>query len=236
MQPAVGSRDQLWLGVADALREMITSGTVPPGTDLVEADLASRFGLSRGPVREALRELARDGLVLALPRRGVVVSTLTQADMHSVYDVREGLEMAAADIAIKRASDAELSALSNELAKMNEAWARQNSFEISYIADLAFHRSVVSLSDSERLTQTYEQMLSLCQVLMRSALEANPHRRLPPRAAAHGNIVRAIQARDRARADAAIHEHYAYAAERLFLGTARRRMAKPIPLATMPAR
>lgn len=69
LQALVLERRELWEGVADTLRGAIVSGGIPSGSNLVEADLADRFGVSRGPVRAALRELDREGLVVDLPRR-----------------------------------------------------------------------------------------------------------------------------------------------------------------------
>ena len=84
------------------MRTAILDGTLPSGTKLVESELADRFGTSRGPVREAIRELAREGLVAELPRRGTVVSTLTARDLAEVYAVREGLELTASKAVIDR--------------------------------------------------------------------------------------------------------------------------------------
>src|SRR5262249_20888373 len=71
---------QVWETVCERVRGSILSGELAAGAKLVEADLARSFGVSRGPIREALRELAREGLVVDLPRRGTFVCTLTQTD------------------------------------------------------------------------------------------------------------------------------------------------------------
>lgn len=214
-------RRELWQGVADALRDAILGGALPAGTSLVEADLAERFAVSRGPVRDALRELAREGLVVDLPRRGSVVSTLTFSDTRDVYDVREGLETVAARLAIERASDAELAALREHVAAMESAWDRGAEYGESLAADLAFHRRLVGLSGNERLMPLYEQMLSQTQLLVRTAAQANPRLALAMRRSAHREILDALVARDAERARAAIAEHYAYAEQRLFSGIAR---------------
>jgi DNA-binding transcriptional regulator YhcF (GntR family) len=82
---------QLWESVADQLREEILDGRLPAGARLVETELAERFGVSRGPIRDALRELARSGLALDLPRRG------TFAD-GALREVREETALGAADL------------------------------------------------------------------------------------------------------------------------------------------
>jgi DNA-binding GntR family transcriptional regulator len=75
----------------DRLRHEILSGSLPPGTRLVEEQVRSRFGISRAPLREALRLLAEQGLVEHLPRRGVRVASLSAKDVSELFDVRDVL-------------------------------------------------------------------------------------------------------------------------------------------------
>jgi DNA-binding GntR family transcriptional regulator len=219
-------REELWEGVADALRSAIVAGGIPPGTSLVEADLAARFRVSRGPIRDALRELAREGIVVDLPRRGTIVSTLTFSDMRDVYAVREGLETVGARFAIERATDDALADLRKLVEAMESAWARRANYTESLGADLAFHRQVVALSASARLIPLFEQMLSQTQLLVHGAAAANPRMRLALRRSAHRRILDAIVARDVERTRLAIEEHYVYAEQRLFGGGRRRDFAK----------
>jgi DNA-binding GntR family transcriptional regulator len=211
-------RRELWEGVVDGLRGAILDGSIPPGTSLVEADLAERFGVSRGPIRDALRELAREGLVVDLPHRGTVVSTLTFADIREVYAIREGLESVAARLAIELATDAGLRSIRDHVLRMEDAWDREADYADSLAEDLAFHRGLVGLSDNGRLVAVYEQMLSQTQLLVRSAAAMNPSLRLAMRRSAHRDIHDALMARDADRAQRAIGDHYAYAEERLFAG------------------
>ena len=211
-------RRALWEGVADALRGAILSGRIAAGADLIEADLAARFRVSRGPVRDALRELAREGLVVDLPRRGTVVSTLTLADTTDVYEVREGIEMIAARLAISHAEDDHLAALGVLVATMEEAWDRGAEYDESLAADLAFHRALVNLAANERLIAIYEQMLSQTQLLVRTAAVMNPSLGRAMRHSTHREILDALVARDVARARQAIENHYEYAKQRLFSG------------------
>jgi len=209
-------RKELWESVAESLRAGIVSGAIPAGSSLVEADLAERFGVSRGPIRDALRDLAREGLVVDLPRRGTIVSTLTLSDTRDVYAVREGLEAVGARLAIERASDADLGRLGAAVAAMEEAWDRRADYEETLAADLAFHRELVGLSVNPRLIPLYEQMLSQTQLLVRSAALVNPRLRLGLRRSAHREIMDAVRTRDTDAARRAIAEHYAYAEERLY--------------------
>ena len=212
---ATREQRELWEHVASSIRTAILSGAIPAGASLVEADLADRFAVSRGPIREALRELAREGLVVNLPRRGTVVSTLSFADLTEAYAIREGLEIVAAKQAMERATNGELAQLRPQVAKMEDAWDRGVEYGKSLAADLAFHRSLVALARNERLAAIYEQMLSQTHLLVRTAALANPSLRLALRRAPHRDILNALVRRDVDRARTAIEEHYVYALERL---------------------
>ena len=209
-------RRELWEGVAQSLRAAIVSGTIPAGSSLVEADLAAHFDVSRGPVRDALRDLAREGLVVDLPRRGTIVSTLTFSDTIDVYAVREGLEAVGARLAIERASDPDLERLRDAVVAMEDAWDRRVEYAESLRADLDFHRELVALSANPRLIPLYEQMLAQTQLVVHNAALANPRIRLGLRRSAHREILDAVMQRDVEAAHRAITEHYAYAEARLF--------------------
>ncbi len=85
--------------VQDELRRMILSGELPPGSRLVEDRLAERLGVSRNPVREAIRVLSAEGFVEVLPRRGAVVASMGQAEVAELFDARMALETLAARLA-----------------------------------------------------------------------------------------------------------------------------------------
>jgi DNA-binding GntR family transcriptional regulator len=206
----------LWEGVADSIRDAILSGAIPAGSSLVEADFASRFGVSRGPIRDALRELAREGLVVDLPRRGTVVSTLTFADLREVYAVREGLEIVALKWAIEREIASDMGPVLRFLQAMEAAWDRAAEYSESLAEDLAFHRALVALSGNGRIIDVYEQMLSQTQLLARTAALSNPRLTLGMRTSAHRDIVDSVLSRDAERARLAVAEHYLYAEGRLF--------------------
>lgn len=171
-------------------------------------------------MREALRELAREGLAVELPRRGTVVSTLTARDLAEVYAVREALELGAAKVAVARAGDAQLAGLGAHLDAMERA-REDGSGHLEVAAhDLAFHRALVELAGNARMSAIEEQMLGQTALLLRTAAEANPTLRSELRPAAHRDIHEALVERDLARARIAIEAHYRYAEERLFAGLA----------------
>jgi DNA-binding GntR family transcriptional regulator len=206
----------LWETVLHRLREAILSGELGAGTKLVEADLAERFGVSRGPIRESIRELAREGLVVEFNRRGSVVSTLTARDLAEVYGVREALELAASKLAIERLDDAGLTELEQHLVAFERG--TRGDYLANSVHDLAFHRTLVGLAGNQRLAAIYDQMLTLTAHLLRTAAAANPTLRTTIRLAAHRDILDAVAARDPGRVQGAIEAHYRYAEERLFPG------------------
>lgn len=212
-------RQPLWEAVVVRLRNAILSGELPAGSKLVEADLAERFGTSRGPIREAVRELVREGLVVEFDRRGNVVSTLDESDLAEVYGVREALEVAAARIVSGRADEEDLSMLARHLDALDEGAG--GDYLVNSTHDLAFHRDLVALAGNERMTAINDQMLNQTAHLLRTAAGGNPTLQSTLRSSAHRDILDALIARDAELSVAAIRAHYRYAEERLFPGLTR---------------
>jgi DNA-binding GntR family transcriptional regulator len=209
---------QLWEAVHERIRAAILAGELRAGSKLIETELAERFGTSRGPIREAIRELAREGLVVELPRRGTVVSTLTARDLAEVYAVREALELGASRSVIARASDEELQGLGTHLDAMEEAWRTRRDYLAAAEHDLAFHRALLALTGNGRMAAIYDQMLSQTMLLLRTAAEANPTLRTGIEPAVHRDLWNALLARDAERTRLALEAHYRYAEERLYAG------------------
>jgi DNA-binding GntR family transcriptional regulator len=207
---------QLWETVLERVRAAIVAGEVPAGAKLIETELAERFGTSRGPIRQAIRELAREGLVVELPRRRAFVATLTARDLVEVYAVREALESGAMRGAVADASDAEMSGLESSLTALEEGWDRGVDYLQSATHDLQFHRELVALRRNARMAAMYEQMLGQTVLLLRSAAESSPTLSEGMPRSVHRDIFDALVARSPERAGAAIARHYRHAEERLF--------------------
>src|SRR3954451_16460476 len=103
--------------VGDRIRSRILNGKFLPGSRLVERDLAAEFQVSRSPVREALRNLDKEGLVEKLPTRGIIVKALTRREIFEIFDIREALEGMASRGAAQRIADGESSNLRQLIAK-----------------------------------------------------------------------------------------------------------------------
>ncbi|MET8151035.1 GntR family transcriptional regulator [Actinoplanes sp. NPDC049668] len=146
----------------DRLSREILSGRTDPGERLVEEQLTRRLGISRAPLREALRLLAQQGLVEHIPRRGVRVATLSDDDVRELYEVRDVLERhAVAGIP----PGADLSALRAALEVMRKATEAGDRLAIAD-AHRHFHVAVVALGGNRQLSALYESVLVRLQLYM----------------------------------------------------------------------
>lgn len=206
---------QLWESVSDELRDEILDGRLPAGARLVETELAERFGVSRGPIRDALRELARGGLALYLPRRGTFVSSLTERDLEEVYVLRRAIEETAVRLAIQRASEADITTMFDVLGEVEAAYGRED-LAAAWEADMAFHRSYCRLSGNGRLLTLFDHLASQTVLLMRTALTSRESLGWTPPVELHRHIANGIASRDVPRAIDAVGAHYQYTGDRLF--------------------
>jgi DNA-binding GntR family transcriptional regulator len=206
---------QLWESVSDQLRDEILDGRLAAGSRLVETELAERFGVSRGPIRDALRELARGGLAVDLPRRGTFVSSLTEADLGEVYVLRRAIEEAAVRLTIGKASEADIAQMFEVLGEAEAAYGRNDLAE-AWEADMAFHRTYCRLSGNGRLLELFDHLASQTVLLMRTALAERASLGWTPPVEFHRRIASAIEARDVEEAIDAVGAHYQYTEDRLF--------------------
>jgi DNA-binding GntR family transcriptional regulator len=146
----------------DRLRRDILSGRTDPGERLVEEQLTRRLGISRAPLREAMRLLAQQGLVEHIPRRGVRVATLSGDDVRELYEVRDVLERHAVG-AMPASPD--LTALRAALAVMRRATETGDRLELAN-AHRRFHAEVVALGGNRQLAGMYESVLVRIQLYM----------------------------------------------------------------------
>ena len=146
--------------VTERLRDSIVDGTLVAGSQLSEAELAARFGVSRGPVREALQRLIQEGLVRAEPHRGVFVPVLTELDVRDIYLARDALETTAVRhiIATSRTQEA-AEALDRVVELMAKAEA-DDDWEAVGRYDLEFHTVLVTATGSERLQRMFSTVIS----------------------------------------------------------------------------
>ena len=152
---------------ADALRDRILSGALKPGERLLEEQLAAELGISRPPLREALRLIQSEGLVQSLPRRGMIVAPLDEKDAWEIATLRSALERAAIELALPIRQPEQLTECRRALSAMSAA-AAANSRGPFIEASFRFHLAVVQLARHDRLTAVFKslsQQMQLCMAL-----------------------------------------------------------------------
>jgi len=153
-------RDTFASIVTDRLRTSIVDGSLNPGSQLSEVELANSFGVSRGPVREALQRLVQEGLLLSEPHRGVFIPVLTDDDVLDIYLAREALESAAVRTIVANDNSAAASrALDRYVTQMEEAEAAGDWAAVG-THDLEFHVALVDASGSPRLRRMFSTVIS----------------------------------------------------------------------------
>jgi DNA-binding GntR family transcriptional regulator len=190
--------------VIDHLREQILTSALPPGAELGEAALARSLGISRGPLREALGQLAAEGLVTMVPRRGAVVTRLTRKEFIDAYQVREALESLAIRLAVPRLNGDQRAEL-HRLCDAMERQAAAGDARAFFDGNRAFHQLVVEASGNEKLAAVHAQLIAQMGRLMSRSAELRGG--LERSAAEHRALLAAIDAGDAARSVALLEEH-----------------------------
>jgi DNA-binding GntR family transcriptional regulator len=185
------------------IRQRVLDLRYPPGSLLSENQLAEELGISRTPIREALRELAASGLVRILPQRGIVVSEPSVQDIVEVYQLREQLECFAARQAAERLTPADAQGFVDDHAEAL-AHLKAGRHRQTYDASVRLHGRIIALARNGRLTQFMGQ---LGDQVHRFGLMTLRHGRAERALAEHGEIIQAILARDGARAETLMRAH-----------------------------
>jgi len=194
-----------------AIRDRITSGSLPRGARVHQEDLAAELGVSRTPVREALRRLAAEGLVEMRTNRGARVADIDQGGMRGAYEARLVVEPGAARLAARRR-------LPESLARMRAAVAAQRrslrSVERSFEASREFHLALVAASGNDHLLQLVERLwvARIGGTIHERQVETQERMVLDVRE--HEQILEAIEAGDARRAESLTRRHLADAMRR----------------------
>ncbi len=186
------------------LRQAIIHGALPPGTRLLENDLAAKFSVSRTTLREAFRTLQMEGLVEAQPNRGCFVTRITRQDLHEIYSLRALLEGYAVEIVTRQASDPEIEAL-EALVQQTLAAANAGDFARATELDFSWHQKIWELSNHQRLYQILNSMSS--QIRLYLTINAKLHKELIESVTDHPQIMAAIRRRDGRSAVPLIQRH-----------------------------
>lgn len=194
-----------------ALRNAITSGEIEPGTHLVETELSAALSISRGTLREALRQLQQEGLVETTERGRLRVRTVSQAEIEDMFAVRSALEgLAAATLARIADQEGVVPALQSALDALSAA---TGSISEMVEIDLAFHRTLCQLTQNSALLHSWEGIAgSIRMSIMFAGAERAVANMSVPR---HQRLVDAIASGDPDQARAAVEEHMRGAAANL---------------------
>ena len=138
--------------VFNTLRQAILRGEMEPGERLMEIQLAQKLGVSRTPIREAIRKLELEGLVIMIPRKGAEVAHITEKDMKDVLEVRSTLEELVVELAIKNVTDEKIEELKCANKVFESAIVSKDAVNIVE-ADVKFHDILYSMTNNARLIQ-----------------------------------------------------------------------------------
>lgn len=138
--------------VFNTLRQEILTGKLKPGERLMEIHLANKLGVSRTPIREAIRKLELEGLVIMIPRRGAEVAQITLKNLKDVMEVRRALDVLAIELACERMGQEALEVLFQACEHFSDA-VKTNDTRMLAEADVAFHDQIVLSTGNARLIQ-----------------------------------------------------------------------------------
>lgn len=190
--------------VYEYLREKIINGYIPPGQRLLEQKIAKETGISRSPIREAIRRLASSGLVDVNPHGGVRVYRATFDDFKHLYECRVSLEPTAARLAAIRMNEIQRAQLNTLMYEMNGA-VEKNDIENLKILGSRFHNMILEGSGNPRLIQMMKQLYDLTHFYRKAVL--NIPRRVQEGGYEHQAIWEAIRKRDGELAEQSMRKH-----------------------------
>ncbi|GAB3860981.1 GntR family transcriptional regulator [Nocardioides maradonensis] len=186
----------------EELKQQIVGLRRPPGQRLVERDLAAELAISRIPLREALRRLEVEGLVVIVPRQGAMVAPFTAADVRHLFDVRESTEVLAARLAAQNCDSAGLAQAQRELVAARDAIARSDGRAIAS-ANAGFHEAVIAMSANPLLQSMMQPINARVRWLFHLTHEDDDSQQCQE----HEELYRAIAAGDADRAGTIALEH-----------------------------
>lgn len=183
--------------VTHALRQAILIGRFQPGDHITEVEIAQQMRVSHGPVREAMRELESEDLLVIEPHRGAFVKSFTAKDIREVYQFRSAIETAAVGLALDRLTEADLQHLDSLIDRMRQASAESDLDGLIEL-DLEFHRVLCARCGNQRMYAAWLRLSSPIRLFLTMAVP----RYLSPQdtAESHPPIVAALRRRDAAAA------------------------------------
>ena len=199
--------------VAKIIRKMILNGTLKPGEKVNQVQLAESLNISRGPIREALRMLQNEGLIVHETNKGTYVTTLSYQDAYEIYTLRALLEAKAVELAVPHLSERDFSRLEELLKEFEEA-LHDNDLEREARCDISFHQIIIGASKHQRLIHMHEQLDTQVGAMFLTVAS-----KLPVRAAMvvenHKKLLDALKSKDIERVSREFSDHYVLALKEL---------------------
>jgi DNA-binding GntR family transcriptional regulator len=204
--------------VRDALFQAIVRGRIPPATHLPETPIADALGVSRVAVREAVRQLAAEGVAEIFPNRGAFTVDFSVQDLEEVFSLRSSLEVLGARLAASKAGRTDLARLEDVLDEMRAVERTQDRFDNAWV-DARFHRVLMEVSGHRRALRAWHGMFAQITMVVYSSTSYFPD--IDGLADRHRPIVDAIRAGDPDQAEDVIVRHI-FDGGRLLLDSLRR--------------
>ena len=198
--------------ICESLRNAIKNGKLKPGERLMEVQLAEELGISRTPVREAIRKLEQEGYVIMLPRRGTYVSSVSVHDVQEIFEIRTALEKLSTGLAARRIENDELEQLQKLLTKI-EGYIEKRDIDNIVKTDIEFHDLLYHVSRNERLSGIISNLKE--QLARFRTLSMSYPGRLEETLEEHREMVEAIASGDVEAAREAAERHMVRAEETL---------------------
>ena len=190
--------------IAQSLRRAILRGDLAPGRTIKERDTAAAMGVSRTPMREAIRILAKDGLVQLRPSRSPVVAQLSAGDVADTIEMLTVLELTSAQLACDRATEAEIRQIRRLQDRMETEFDALDPIDV-FELDMAFHVAIAKASHNARIAEAHGANLArLWRVRYLSSVKRRSRERVLTE---HRRIAEGLAARDRAQVTGALTSH-----------------------------
>jgi DNA-binding GntR family transcriptional regulator len=199
--------------VTDAVREAILQGVLSPGEQINQAQIAAKLGISRGPLREALRQLEEEGLVQSYPHKGTFVTEITPASIEEIYSIRRVLETFAVARMIEHPNPSVLRQLNDIVQEMRAASDAVDNTELNEL-DFLFHAAIVRGANHALLLQLWKSIeIGVRRVV---ALRHGIYENLHDVVGNHPDLLAAIEAKDTPRATLLLDAHIREAGEQVY--------------------
>jgi len=205
--------------VYEVLKDKILNMELPPGTRLKDGELAESLGVSNTPVREAIRQLEKDGLVETIPYRGNFVRKMSVEEVCEIYDVRMVLEALAARLAVDKSTPEQLKRIRTKVEEYERAF-ENDDISLGLEADFAFHDLIAQASGNKTLLEMLRGLATRVHVL-RQMDKGKTRRR--ESLEDHKTIYRALKEKDAKKAEEAIIQHVSKGKEHVLSTLARGR-------------